>query len=817
MSGGPVTVFSGCGDARRMTPGQFLIGQPRAQQTSSVQVLVECVPCSRLLMILRAVCVACVVLLSLSGTVSMAEVKEKARVGLKMELMSIRNRSSGPLPVRVRVEYNEPQILEGDLELSIYDAQETYTREDLMATIRHKGIVLAGRDYEFQMILPPLKTAVIQNWAVEAWFITGEERIPLSSIADRINPPEAHDLLITSPLERGVLMCSSFKGPLGTPASGNRKFLEEALSLDNYNPLYGAAGENYRAASPQSTGATQVDKIGRTVIHFAGQWPAREMPLDPLAYCAFDVVLLSDGALGQLATDQMAGLRKWVLAGGSLCVLPDEPMKNEHLDFLRTIFREGLEASAALTLDSDGRLQVVSDHPEPVVMAHFGLGRAVLLPDVQNIEQRLSGEELGSIVGHLWKVRHDQAVHQGEPWGSMGLLETLQAHGIPADRDENGVYLTDPRMHRLGQRANNGRTYVNQSHLLRILNVDSQLSPRTEPLLAEVEYALLPSDIAMVPSWVIVLILSGYVLTIGPVDYFLLGWLRMRKYTWVLFPVITMLFTFLTVAVANSYMSSKSTGGKLVITDIVDDGQIARQNVIETLYFGAKGESRTDHVSQTIVQAQDNFNAADWENMYNQGPPRSSDPPLNYTGHFPQNYQVTQEVQQWSPVTLRSMSLEPEGVVLPAIDWNDTTLVTTSEGQLRLRRELEKEQKRSGHQYLAMVQNGVALEMVYWGEGSAPSLPAPTVAGVNQNYSPVLLQNRTELGRRLLGNLAVSSQGRPSFFQVVSQVSPSGSASLEDLTFLDVTDPQQWALIVMRVEQSDFHVFRRLYVMNSDP
>jgi hypothetical protein len=52
---------------------------------------------------------------------------------------------------------------------------------------------------------------------------------------------------------------------------------------------------------------------------------------------------------------------------------------------------------------------------------------------------------------------------------------------------------------------------------------------------------------------------------------------------------------------------------------------------------------------------------------------------------------------------------------------------------------------------------------------------------------------------------------------VVSQVSPSGGASLEDLTFLDFTAPEQWALLVMRVEDNDFHVFRKLYVVKSSP
>ena len=71
------------------------------------------------------------------------EAKDKPPVGLKLELMSIRNRSSGPLPVHVKLEYNLPQILEGDLELSIYDALDTFSRDDLMAKILYEDIVLA--------------------------------------------------------------------------------------------------------------------------------------------------------------------------------------------------------------------------------------------------------------------------------------------------------------------------------------------------------------------------------------------------------------------------------------------------------------------------------------------------------------------------------------------------------------------------------------------------------------------------------------------------------------------------------------------------
>jgi hypothetical protein len=156
-------------------------------------------------------------------------------------------------------------------------------------------------------------------------------------------------------------------------------------------------------------------------------------------------------------------------------------------------------------------------------------------------------------------------------------------------------------------------------------------------------------------------------------------------------------------------------------------------------------------------------------------------------------------------------------VKLPSIDWNDEKLVTTSAGQLRLRHELELEEKRSGHQYLAIAQNGSTVTRLHWGDGQALLTMAQTSADPNDYYRAGLLQTRVDLGRRLMDSLSVNVQNRQSFFQVVSQVSPSGGASLEDLTFLDFTDPEQWALLVMRVEDNDFHVFRKLYVVKSSP
>ena len=743
-----------------------------------------------------------------------AAAADKPIVGLKMELMSIRNRSSGPLPVRFRLEYNQPRMLEGDLQLSIYDGQDFYTAEDLIAKLRFDDIVLVGQDYQFNAVLPPLPTSTVRNWSIEAVFITDSGPIPLSSIIDKQNPPEAFDLITSNPAERSVLLCSCCAESIGQSASKNRRFLETALSLENYNPLNQSVDENSQSTAQEVAEALAPNTAGRSIIHFAGQWVARDLPLDPLSYCAFDLVLLSDGALARLTQDQMDGLSKWVRAGGSVCILPDAPMKPMHLELLRTLLGKQQSNAADLTLDDEGRLIVVSDENDPLLMNHFGLGRAVILPAVDSLEQRLGKEDLGQVVAFLWKVRRDSGIWNGEKWSATKYLDQLRATGIDVRTDDIGAYVTDESLGDLerqnllrpllNDRQENGRSYLNTQYLESVFGGSERLNPRTEPLLSFGEQLLLPEDVEMVPTWVIGLILSGYVLTIGPVDYFVLGWLRLRKYTWVVFPIVTVCFTFLTIAVAHDYMSSEDTGGRLVITDVVDNGIPARQTVLETLFLGGKTEITTNHKSQLVVQAEDSFTAADSQNIYGNGPARESDTPLNYSGHFPQNYTIRQEVQQWSPVSLRMLSLEPEGVKLPSIDWSDSTLVTTPEGNIRLRAALRKNQ--IPIHSAVIFHNGTQQALL-------GQLPPAFEAGSGQQIGMIgdnVPGSRTLAIQQLLSYIPTASNNT-GLFRIVSQIAPQGAGSLEDLAFWDSSDPRQWALVIMTTDGDEFQVYRKLY------
>ena len=744
---------------------------------------------------------------------SVTNAADKPLVGLKMELMSIRNRSSGPLPVRIRLEYNQPQMLEGDLQLSIYDGKDFYTAEDLIAKLRFDDIVLVGQDYQFNAVLPPLRTSTLRNWSIEAVFITEAGPIPLSSIVDKQNPPEAFDLITSNPAERSVLLCSCFADPGSSGASQNRRYLENALSLENYNPVNQPDDDASQSAPVEAVETLSANMVGRSVIHFAGQWTARDLPLDPLSYCAFDVVLLSDGALARLNQDQMDGLSKWVRAGGSVCVIPDAPMKPMHLELLRTWLRTN-HSDADLTLDADGRLLVVSDENDPVLMSHYGLGRAVILPAVDNLEMRLGKEDLGEVVAFLWKVRRDSGIWHGEKWSAANYLDQLRERGIDVQTDGIGAYITNESLGDverrqlllplLNDRHENGRFYLNMQYLESIFGGAERLNPRTEPLLAFGEQVLLPEDVEMVPTWVIGLILSGYVLTIGPIDYFVLGWLRLRKYTWIVFPIVTVGFTFLTIAVAHDYMSSEDTGGRLVITDIVDNGIPARQTVLETLFLGAKTEFTTDHKSQLVVQAEDSFTATDWVDMFGDGPERKSDTPLSYSGHFPQNYSIRQEVQQWSPVSLRTLSLEPENIKLPAIDWSDSTLLTTPEGNTRLRATLQGSDPRVSA--AAIFHNGDQQSLVGAASHSFDTNSAQlTQAGLR------ISGDRSFAVQQLFSCIPTASLDPSGLFRVVSQVAPQGAGSFEDLAFYDSSDPNQWALVIMTTDGDEFQVFRKLY------
>ncbi|WP_145944455.1 hypothetical protein [Fuerstiella marisgermanici] len=727
-------------------------------------------------------------------------------VSLKLEPLSIRGRSSSVIPLQIKLEYNSNQILEGDLVMEVYNSNPTDA--DLMATIRYEGIVLQGTDYIFNTVLPPFEHSHNQQYMITCWFDTPEGRLSLSRDPD--DPAEPHELLSIGAFERATLVCSVSGRRDFLKPSKQRAFLDRSLSLEPYSPNPGPA-----PAADQQLNRQRILDTQR-VQNYACSWNVYELPGDPLHLCAFDIVLLADNSLSRLEDGQMEALLTWVKAGGSLCVLPDDNrLQKPHLLFLQTLFERAEDPDLHLSITDDGNLLVISDEEAPVVNRRFGLGRVTLLPDVEDLPERLSGADLGSVVGHLFKVRSNSEVFDGEQWGQSSLDALLKARGAVVRKDRNGFYL----QYKNGRRSSGSYwRATSREDLAAQLGLNYELQPKVNPIAVTAMTTLMPKDVEMVPSYIIALLLFAYVITIGPVDWFVLGFFKARKYTWLLFPIVTAFFTVLTVRIAHNYMASTDTGGRFTIVDLVDDGQPVRQTDLQLHFYASQVTLENETSNSFFVPAQ---TIAVNQLSLHQPVPQSTYRNVNYHGRFPQAYSHQQRMRQWEPQLNRTFTLSPKADKVPKIPWDDETLVTTTEGRSRLAT-LLTEIASPNQKVDAVVLNQQGQLPVFKMDGFLFSMQklASGLGPIEAMQQPGMygqIYQGFEDQVAIQGILQSSSRsGTQDFFSVVSQVSPQGAGSMEDLPIHDSTDPNQWLLIVAVKEGDETTFYRRVFHVASN-
>lgn len=627
----------------------------------------------------------------------------------------------------------------------------------------------------------------------------------MSLSRDPDDPAEPHELLSIGAFERATLLCSASGDRNYSRVSGNRAFLNRVLSLENYNPLTGGgpAGSVTRALN----GASDTQRV----LNYACNWDALDLPENPLQLCCFDVVLLADGALGRLGDVRLQALSTWIEAGGSLCVLPDDNrLTNSHLQFLQTLFERASDPSLHLSITDKNELLVISDETDPIVNRRFGLGRVTLLPNLKDLPARLTGAELGTVVGHLWKARKDSGIFGGEPWRQSDIERMLVEQGYSV-RKVNTQYRVEKTDDQTGRRQT-GR-FTNLEDAAQQYGLNYELQPKNSPLGSSCETALMPQGVEMVPTSVIALLLIAYVVTIGPVDYIVLGWFRARKYTWVLFPIVTAAFTGLTVSIAHHYMASTDTGGRMSVVDVVEDGRPVRQTDLQMHFYASQTTLRKEASQAFVVPAQ--MASTDLRYGGQQGP-RSINRQIHYAGRFPQTFSVSQSMRQWEPQLNRSMTFTPDAPGLPGIPWDDPEVVTTEEGRLKLGEILR--QKASDAQLLdAIVLHGTERLPIRGDDGFlfSRSLIQQGESWTQLDVWQRQYQRPPSAGVASVGILESSARtGTRDFFSIVFQVSPQGSASMEDLPVLDPSDPDQWLLLVAVSDGTDTTVYRRLHDLN---
>jgi hypothetical protein len=720
-----------------------------------------------------------------------------------LSLRYLRCRSGAPIPVVWKLEWSEQAIAEGDLDYEIEDGNQSLGR------FRLPDLVLAPGGNVFNAMLPPLVVFSSSTpITIRARFHSGTRTFELAEQSLRVPSRFAQWFNL------GIV-----SGTNGRPSRDESR-LFESITLERFLP------------------PTDVRNKSTTV---ALELQTSELPNEPLTLCNFDVVVLLPAALVELRDDQAAALRKWVTAGGSLCVIAGVGLSPRHAALVNELLAEAT-GHEAFTVDARGHLTPGEGPDGTILSARKGLGRVVILRQALMETLPPDSEKWLFAAGFLMKERRDQPTNV-VPLGDAGLSvappdqwdgqlpgPATQATGrgntsnpsSSAPRSKSKVQSPQPAFQRPqsanpfapgaapsvpgGQwRVRSTRPLYDPSYL-----IGSELSPPPLGTLDGFFQILMPRDVQVVPLGMIAAILAAYVVTIGPVDYFVLGLLRMRRLTWILFPVVTITFAGFTLWLSRWYLGTNDSRRAIEVCDMVQGGAVARQTRIELLFLSRQRAVDTEVQNGVFSQIglglmpdprRPGLQVASDGGRINQ----------SFVGRFPSRYMVDQAIPQWTPVANRLFWIDPPPVKVAGsqrtdqtaanpqanFNWDDPGDPTSDSGRQALAARI------------ARAFGNTACAVVY--RGQSEPLYVLNSFGSLRSWQPHLERFAPIYGVEQIVH-DISAPSPEKLFSLASQVSPNGSPGLEDLALLDQSDPRQSLLVIAVESDSKLTLYRRLYV-----
>ena len=704
-----------------------------------------------------------------------AQVSKKSPLGLRLEPICPAPRSYAPILIDAGLDYEGNGLLEGTLQLRLAENKKQ------MLDIRIPDVFVSSPGYRTTIVLPPMRTPNSRLLEVRAKFIlnNGEEIVLGTPTED--SEDSYLSLLVPQADQRGLTIGLVVKRA-EDGKSAKQTFLGKALELQRH------------ADQPQIwTNQVVKNRLTRKLADAKFGWFAASappvdpdlLPADPLALCAFDIVVLADGGLAELKRSQMTALKQWVKAGGSLCVVPDGQITRVHAGFVSDLLAE-IPDPPAIAMDGTGR--VIDEDNELLVMSRFGLGRVAVLPpnfmvgqgasdllpaeDCFEAGHELSGtifskKQLRTINAFLWKI-HSNLVN--EPKWSFPT---------PPDAD-----LDASMARRWGRPQRFSFESRFETATVGLANLDRTTS--------DIVDQLMPESVRMVPLWMVASMLLAYVFIVGPGDYLLLGLLKIRRYTWIVFPLVTALFTFGLVGISNYYMATSQTGGLIEIHDVVGKGEVVRTTKIDLEYYGARRELDEEKKATFVTPMRQIGALGESDATY------SASGAVPYVaGRIPARYVSHRVVDQWSPQLSRSLSLATSKAPDLGFDWKKPGKIWTKAGQDRLRKLVRARQESMGVG-VTLLSGQQTTEILPMRQGDSSTFrfdDARPYAYVN--YMSQILK--------------LSSPTPQRFFRYASHISPNGGDNFEDLAIHDPTDPNQWLLVASWFEGDTQKVYRRLY------
>ena len=293
---------------------------------------------------------------------------------------------------------------------------------------------------------------------------------------------------------------------------------------------------------------------------------------------------------------------------------------------------------------------------------------------------------------------------------------------------------------------------------------------------------LMPESVSGLPLRTVSLILVLFLLAIAPGDFLLLGWIRRRRWTWVLFPAVSLAFTGFTMWTARQHLGQTTYDRSITVIDVDQDGRPIRTSRFEMLFAPSNRQVLTEQHSSLMVPLDpglDNLLQA----PYRSNAPLTYERPWTFTGNMPRKYTVSRDVRQWSPRLARTTYFGPrdedDAAHLPTIDW-DLLDANDSRG---------------------LVAFGPVYALRVSAQGTRPLF----------NTSTFIPPKMIELASK------ITSRHPSGLFFVLSQISPTGSGNWEDLALLDASDPLQEVLVVItNPVEGQYVITRQLRVMSDE-
>ena len=602
----------------------------------------------------------------------------------------------------------------------------------VLGRYRSGDLALTGGDQSFRMLLPPSLAPFSDSQVeVQMKFVTAGNAMEI----------EPTILSVPTASERSLVVgwCDA-----STAAGLSSSDIVKNLRLEHFAP-------------PSDTVSQRL--LMTSMVRLTPE----DLPAQPLAYTTYDMVVLTAEAFKEASERQLQALARWVKGGGSVCVFVGGGLQAHHIWFLNQLAESTSDGPRFLSDNAGNLLPAQKD----ILCLHSGVGRSVIVPEKNAVDTSSNAAAWRTAATFLWKMRSNQA---------RAIVDSGHWEPPADPSTENNSF---PR----------GRQFYfqNRPQFIESLSYAVQLTD----LGPELMNRLMPKTVRLIPFSALIGTLVLFLLMIGPGDYFVLGFLRRRRLTWLLFPATSIAFTVATVLMANHYLGLRDQRRSLIVVDLAKDGTALRWNRYE-LVFAARDKQSVTELKDALWAPLD-VRAMPGEVYYQNGlynpnyrsygyrgdAEREIGPPL-YDGTLPVHFQTSEAIRQWRPELNRTFSFEPPPVPLFP-NWH---AIEEAWPNLRnIRAKLSGEKSFNGDLYAISGSNSITP-----GSGSTGILPSS-----------------------ILEELCVGdSRG---LLSLVSQISPTGGSNFEDVQAMD-TEANDSVLAIVTQVGDDIVVYRRFFYGN---